>query len=110
MATYLLQLAYTPESIAAQIKTPQDRMATAAKPLVEAVGGTLLGGGFCFGAYDAAFMIEAADDETAAAVSLAVSAGGAIKTITTTRLLSGKQYVSALKKAAKLSPSYSPMK
>jgi uncharacterized protein with GYD domain len=55
-------------------------------------------------------MIEAADDETAAAVSLAVSAGGAIKTITTTRLLSGKQYVSALKKAAKLSPSYSPMK
>lgn len=110
MPTYLIQLAYTPESLAAQIKTPQDRMTSAAKPLVEKMGGTLLGGGFSFGPYDATFMFEVADDESAAAISMAVSAGGAVKTCTTTRLLSGKQYVSALKKAAKATTVYTPMK
>jgi len=110
MPTYLIQLSYTPESLAAQIKSPEDRMSTAAKPVVEAVGGTLLGGGFSFGPHDASFMCEVADDETAAAISMAVSAGGAVKTCTTTKLMSGKQFVTALKKASKLAAAYTPKK
>jgi uncharacterized protein with GYD domain len=108
MPTYLYELSYTPESIAAQIKKPQDRIEAAARPVVESVGGKLLGGGFTFGEYDAAFMMEAPDDESAAAISLAVSAGGAVKTSRTTKLLSGPQWVAALKKAGTVAKSYKP--
>lgn len=108
MPTYLYQLAYTPESIASQVKNPQDRLEAAARPLVEGVGGKLLGGGFTFGEYDVAIMFEAPDDESVAALALAVAAGGAVKASRTTKLLSGAQWVSALKKAAEVGKSYRP--
>jgi uncharacterized protein with GYD domain len=110
MPQYLYQLAYTPESLAAQIKNPQDRLEVAARPIVEAVGGKLLGGGFSFGEYDVSILIEVADDETAAAVAAAVGAGGAVKAAQTTKLLSGPQWVKALKKASKVVPVYKPSK
>lgn len=108
MPTYLYQLTYTSESIAAQIGNPQDRMEAAARPVAESVGGKLLGGGFGFGEYDAAFMMEVPDDESAAAVALAVAAGGAVKSAKTTKLLSGAQWVAALKKAGTVAKSYKP--
>ena len=108
MSLYLYQLSYTAESLAAQVRHPEDRMEAAARPVVEKVGGTLLGGGFCFGDYDAAFIYEAPDDEAAAAIALAVGAGGAVKTARTTKLLSGEQWVSALTRAAEVSDVYKP--
>ncbi|MDH4065242.1 MAG: GYD domain-containing protein [Acidobacteriota bacterium] len=108
MPTYLYELSYTPESIAAQIKNPQDRLETAARPAIEAVGGKLLGGGFSFGEHDVVILLEAPDDESAAAVALAVAAGGAVRSATTTKLLSGAQWVSALKKATTLGGTYTP--
>jgi len=110
MPQYLYQLAYTPESLAAQVKKPQDRLKVAAKPIVERVGGKLLGGGFCFGDYDVAILFEAADDETAAAVAIAVGAGGAVKSAKTTKLLSGPQWVKALGKASDVAAVYKPSK
>jgi uncharacterized protein with GYD domain len=110
MPTYLYQLAYTAESLAAQIKDPQDRIETAARPVAEAAGGRLIGGGFAFGDYDVVLLVEVPDDESMAAVALAVSAGGAIRSAKTTKLLSGSQYVASLKKAASLSPSYQPQR
>lgn len=108
MPTYLYQLTYTAESMAAQIGNPQDRMEAAARPVVEAVGGKLLGGGFGFGDYDAVFLMEAPDDESAAAIALAVGAGGAVKSAKTTKLLSGAQWVNALKKAGAVAKAYKP--
>jgi uncharacterized protein with GYD domain len=108
MAVYLYELSYTPESISAQLKNPQDRMEAAARPVVESIGGKLLGGGFAFGEFDAAFMIEAPDDESAAAISLAVTAGGAVKTSRTTKLLTGAQWVEALQKAGTVAKAYKP--
>lgn len=110
MPTYVYQLAYTAESIAAQLQDPQDRLETAARPVAEAAGGKLLGGGFAFGEYDIVLLVEAPDDETMAAIALAVAAGGAVKSAKTTKLLSGPQYVESLKKAARLSPSYKPLR
>jgi len=66
LPTYLYQLAYTAESIAAQIKNPQDRLEVAAKPALAAVGGKLLGGGYSFGEYDVSILYEAPDDTAAA--------------------------------------------
>jgi uncharacterized protein with GYD domain len=110
MPQYLYQLSYTPESLAAQIADPQDRLQTAAVPVVEAVGGKLLGGGFSFGEYDVAILIEAPDDESAAAVAVAVGAGGAVESSKTTKLLSGDQWVSVMRKAADVAKDYAPKK
>ncbi len=106
MPQYLYQVAYTPESLAAQIKDPQDRLAIVGKQLSDAVGAKILGGGYSFGEYDVSVIVEAADDVTMAAV--AVAAGGAVKAAKTTPLLSGPQWVAALKKAPAVSAQYRP--
>ena len=69
MPLYTHQAAYTGESIAAQIKNPEDRLEAGSKPAVEAVGGKLIVGGFSFGEYDLVAIFEAWDDMRAAAVA-----------------------------------------
>jgi uncharacterized protein with GYD domain len=108
MPLYIYQAAYTAESLAAQLKQPQDRLQVAARPVIEAVGGKLLAGGFSFGEYDVNVVYEAPDDVSAAAVALAVAAGGALKSAKTTKLLSGAEWVEALRKAASVGAAYRP--
>lgn len=91
MALYVYQAAYTAESVAAQIKEPQDRI-EAVRPALEAMGGKIVVGGYPFGEYDVLAVIEAPDDTTAAGFALAVAAGGAVKSAKTTRLLSGQEW------------------
>ena len=98
MALYMYQAAYTAESMAAQIKEPQDRIAIVT-PALEAMGGKVLAGGYPFGEYDVLVMFEAPDEETAASFAMAVAAGGAIKAAKTTRLLNGAEWVDSLRRA-----------
>jgi uncharacterized protein with GYD domain len=98
MALYLYQAAYTAESVAAQIKEPQDRI-KAVTPALEAMGAKILVGGYPFGDYDVLVIFEAPDDTTAASVALAVAAGGATRSAKTTRLLSGQEWIDSLRKA-----------
>ena len=108
MPQYLYQVAYTSESLAAQIKTPQDRLEVVGKQLADAVGAKILGGGYSFGEYDVSIIVEAADDVTMAAIAVAIAAGGAVKAAKTTPLLSGSQWIAALKKAPAVSTQYRP--
>src|SRR5215813_5486489 len=103
MAQYLYQVAYTAESLAAQIKNPQDRLQSVGKQISDAVGAKILAGGYSYGEYDVSVIVEAADDVSMAAVALAIAAGGAIKAAKTTPLLNGAQWVAALKKAPAVS-------
>ncbi len=98
MALYMYQAAYTAESVAAQIKEPQDRVKVVT-PALEALGAKILMGGYPFGEYDVLAIYEAPDDTTAASVALAVAAGGAVKSAKTTRLLSGQEWIESLRKA-----------
>jgi len=98
MALYMYQAAYTAESVAAQIKEPQDRIKVVT-PALEALGATILAGGYPFGEYDVLVIYEAPDDTTAASVALAVAAGGAVRSAKTTRLLSGQEWIESLRKA-----------
>lgn len=107
MPQYMYQIAYTAESLAAQIREPQDRIAVL-KPWLEAAGGKLLAGGYPFGEYDAVIIYEAADDTVAASIALALAAGGALKSARTTRLLSGQEWVASLQKAQRVAPQYKP--
>jgi uncharacterized protein with GYD domain len=106
MPLYLYQVAYTSESLAAQIKNPQDRLEIVGKQIADAVGAKILGGGYSYGEYDVSVLVEAADEVTMAAVAIALAAGGAIKAAKTTPLLSGSQWVAALKKAPAVSAQY----
>ena len=103
MALYMHQLAYTPESWAAQIKSPANRVEAVARAAVESVGGKLVGGWLCFGEYDAMFIFDVANEESMAALAIAVAAGGAIKASKTTLLMTAGQGIEALRKAADVS-------
>jgi len=108
MSQYLYQIAYTSESLAAQIKNPQDRLEVVGKQINDAVGARILAGGYSYGEYDVSVIVDAPDDVSMAAVALAIAAGGAVRAAKTTPLLSGGQWVAALRKAPAVSAQYRP--
>jgi uncharacterized protein with GYD domain len=107
MPLYLYQAAYTPESLAAQIKDPKDRVEVV-KPAFDAIGAKILAAGFPFGEYDVVVVYEAPNDTAAASFALAIAAGGAIKAGKTTRLLSSQEWVASLQGAQKVAGQYRP--
>lgn len=108
MALYMYEAAYTAESWAAQLKNPQNRVENVGRAACEAAGGKLVGGWYCFGEYDILVICDMPDDESIAAVALAIAAGGACKASKTTRLMTGAQGVEAMKKAAAVAKVYRP--
>jgi uncharacterized protein with GYD domain len=105
MSQYLIQVAYTPEAWATMVKNPQDRLQAIA-PAVEKLGGKVKDGYLTFGEYDIIAICEFPDNVSAAAFSLAASAGGACKALKTTPLLTTADGVKAMKKAG--SANYEP--
>lgn len=108
MPLYMYQLAYTPASLAAQVKSPANRIDTVARPAAEAAGGKLVGGWYCFGDYDLMLIFDLPDAESMAGVAIAVGAGGAVRTAKTTPLLSGEQGVAGFRKASQVAGIYRP--
>ena len=108
MSLYMYQAAYTPESWAAQMKDPQNRIESVARQMCEAAGGKLVGGWLCFGDYDLVIIADVPNNESMAAIALAAGAGGAIKASKTTVLMTGTQGVAALEKAAAVAKAYRP--
>jgi uncharacterized protein with GYD domain len=98
MALYMLQVAYTPEAWAAMVKKPQDRI-DAVTPAIRKLGGRVIDGYFAFGDYDVVAIVNMPDNVTAAAFSISVSAGGAVKSIKTTPLMSRAEGVRAMRTA-----------
>jgi uncharacterized protein with GYD domain len=99
MRDYLIQVAYTPEATAALLKKPQDRIKVVT-PVIESFGGKVIGGGFCFGEYDIAILVSLPDNASAAAVAMTFGAGGGLKAIKTTPLLSASEAVKGMKMAS----------
>ena len=99
MAHYLLQVAYTPEAWANIVKNPHNRI-DAVRPVVEKLGGKIESGWLSFGDYDLVAVIQMPRNVEAAAFSLAAAAGGAVKSIKTTPLLTMEEGLEAMKKAA----------
>ena len=110
MTLYMLRAAYTPESWAAQVKNPQNRVESVGKQACEAAGGKFVGGWLCFGEYDLVIIADMPSVESMAAIAIAVTAGGAMKSSKTTVLMSGAQGVDALKKAVEVGKGYRPAK
>ncbi len=106
MANFLVQVSYTPEALSALIAKPQNRVAVV-KKTVENLGGTFSGSWMSFGDYDLIMLLEMPNNVSAAALALAAAAGGSLKSIKTTPLLSIDQALSAMKKAKK--SGYTPV-
>ena len=98
MPMYLTRFSYTPETWARLVKNPEDRRA-AARQYIESVGGKLHGFWYAFGDHDGYNLWEAPDNVSMAAVSLAISGGGALSSLETTVLLTVDETLDALKRA-----------
>lgn len=98
MAFYALQTAYTPVGWAALLKDPQNRM-EAVKPVIQRLGGGIVDGWLTFGEYDVLMICQMPDNVSATALSMAISAGGAVKAVKTMPLMTFEEGIEALKKA-----------
>src|SRR6266404_3986417 len=98
MALYALQTAYAPVGWAALLKDPQNRM-EAVKPVVQRLGGSVVDGWLTFGDYDVLVICQLPDNVSATALSMAISAGGAVKSVKTMPLVTFDEGLEALNKA-----------
>ena len=98
MPRYMYEVAYTPEAWAALVEKPQDRI-EAIRPAVRKLGGKIETAYFAFGDYDLVLIANMPDNVSAAALSLAASAGGSLKAIRTTPLMTIREGMRAMRQA-----------
>lgn len=98
MAYYLVQVSYTPEGWAALVKNPHNRFEKV-RPAIEKVGGELVQAFFAFGEYDVVAIGEFPSNSAAASIAIAFAAGGAVRSVKTTPLMTIEETMDALFKA-----------
>jgi uncharacterized protein with GYD domain len=101
MASYLLQVSYTPQAWAALLKNPHDRTEVL-RPVLAKLGGSFQSAYFAFGDYDVIAVMDLPQNVDAAAFSIAAAAGGAIRAIKTTPLMSIADGIAAMQKAGQI--------
>lgn len=119
---YLVQFSYTSAAWDDLLKNPGKRnRVNAVQDLVAGLGGCIGTTTFpcedtsmprekfaSFGDYDVAVLIAFPTDEAAASFAMAVSAGGGVKSMKTTRILPWDQAMSAMAVAGNLRATYVP--
>jgi uncharacterized protein with GYD domain len=98
MPHYLVQVSYTAEGWATLIKSPQNRI-DQVRPAVEQAGGKIESAYFAFGEYDVVLFCEFPDNTSAAGMAMSFAAGGSLRSVKTTPLLTPDEAVAAMKKA-----------
>ncbi len=106
MPRYMYQVAYSPEAWAVMVKTPEDRI-EAIRPAVRKRGGKIVSAYYAFGDYDLVAIVSMPDNVSAAAFSIAASAGGAVTAIKTTPLMTIREGMQAMRKAKR--SAYEPV-
>jgi uncharacterized protein with GYD domain len=107
MAQYLFEVAYTSQSWATQVRE-QGNVLERIQPLLTGCGGRVDSCFYAFGDYDLVLIADFPSAEEAAAFSLAATAGGSIKAIKTTALLTVEQGMSAMRRAQEAGKDYVP--
>jgi uncharacterized protein with GYD domain len=98
MPLYMIQSAFTADAWAIMAKTPQHR-GESVRPAIEVLGGKLISYYFSFGEYDSVVIADLPDNASACAASIAAAAGGAIKAIKTTPLMTAEEGIEAMRTA-----------
>lgn len=107
MPQFLFQVAYTSDSWATQVRE-HGNVLERIQPLLDGCRASLTGCFYAFGDYDLVLLADFPSSEEAAAFSLAATAGGSLKSIKTTPLLSVDQGITAMKRAAEVGRDYHP--
>ena len=107
MQPYLFQVSYTADSWAKQLKNPLNRI-EAVTPVIEKAGGKLVCAYYAFGPTDIFVIVDLPDNQSAAALSLAFAAGGALTKCEITPLMSIEDGLGAIRKGGEIVGSYSP--
>ena len=102
MPLYLIRFGYTPETWAKLTKNPENRREPVSA-LLASFGGTVQGFWYSFGDDDGYVLVEVPDNVSAAAVSLAVNASGALRHAATSVLLTVEEMVEAMGRAGEAS-------
>ena len=103
MPKYLIQASYTVEGTKGVLKDGGTKRRTAVSVLMKQLGGRVEAFYYGFGDADVHAIVEAPDNVTAAAVSLAITASGAAS-LKTTPLLSPDEIDQATKKSVTYRP------
>ncbi len=106
MAYFLHQGSYTAEAWSAMLKNPQDRT-QAIQGVAQKLGGSIERIWLAFGDCDVIVVGQMPDNVSAAAFSMAVAAGGALKSVKTTPLMTMAEAQDAMRKGA--SCGYEPV-
>ncbi len=104
MPKYLFQASYTAEGAKGLLKEGGTKRRAAVEQLIKSVGGKLEAFYFVLGESDAVLLIDAPDNASVVAVSLATAAAGAVTNLKTSVLLTPEE----MDQAAKKSVSYRP--
>ena len=107
MSQFLFQVAYTSGSWAKQVHD-QGNVLERISPLLAACNGRVDSCFYAFGDYDLVLIADFPNAEDAASFSLAATAGGSLKAIKTTPLLTVDQGISAMHRAAEAGKEYVP--
>ncbi len=103
MPKYLYRASYTAEGVGGLLKEGGSRRVATITNLINNLGGSLESCYYAFGEDDVIAIVEVPDEETALALSLSVSASGAI-TVKTTVLIDPDTIDAAAKKSASYRP------
>ena len=103
MAKYLITASYTADGVKGLMKDGGSKRQQAAEAAVKSVGGRMEAFYFAFGQHDAIVLIDAPDNASVAAASMAINASGAVQTKTVV-LLTAEEIDQATKKTATYQP------
>jgi uncharacterized protein with GYD domain len=103
MPKYLIMASYTADGAKGLIKEGGTKRRQAAEASLKSVGGRVEAFYFAFGEHDAVLIVDAPDNMTIAAASMAINASGAVQTKTLV-LLTPEEIDQATKKQ----PTYQP--
>jgi len=103
MPRYLFQASYTAEGAKGLMKDGGSKRREAVEEVAKSLGGKVESFYFAFGEPDVFVVIDVPDNVSAAAASLAVNAGGAVR-LKTTVLLTPEEMDQAAKKTVKYRP------
>lgn len=103
MAKYLITASYTADGVKGLMKDGGSKRQQAAEAAVKSVGGRMEAFYFAFGEHDAIVLIDAPDNASVAAASMAINASGAVQTKTVV-LLTPEEVDQATKKTTTYQP------
>jgi uncharacterized protein with GYD domain len=99
MSQFLVRFSYTPKPIRGMIDQPEIDRAAQASAMAGSLGAKLLGYWFAFGEFDGVALMEAPENSSAAAVTMAIRSTGDVSRIETTVLLTMDEAREAMRRA-----------